>query len=176
MTDNLSKVLPKLGKDFSVGKFSKGLASASKSVSGLRNLNADKRKIVTEIFGKSTRLGAAMTKGLNTGAVSRVKQEINSALRHGKIESKEVSGLKKIADVYAVKKEAKEVKKVPFRPYLDQEATPRTGVSSVSQLGRQVSSVKSVTDRRVGSIGSLMNPTRPTNVGSQPIVRRPTGL
>lgn len=184
------KNLPKAGLGFRSSLSSSGHASFKKALtrltvknSSFQNLNKGNVDTIVDVikpFEKSIRLRGGVSRlQLKKMGSNLVKKYQTTKGTEKEFSKEDVKDAKKIYATYKKgysdgKDDVKKV--VPFRPYLNQEENPKIGMSSISQANTSASSIKNVTDHRVGSIGVLTNPTRPSNVGSQPIVRRPTGL
>lgn len=198
------KDLPKAGLGFKALYSKAGAPSLKKALnklaiknSAFRNLSKSNVVTIANVIKpaeKSIRLKGGMSRYQVKSATKKLwraykttKGTENEFSKQDIKDGKEILGAyKKSFDKKTEKKDG--VKKViPFRPYLNQEAAPRVGITSISSLNQNVQSIQSFNNRNVTNVknennhnavnaSSLLNPTHSVSMGSAPIVSRPTIL
>src|SRR3989344_1323953 len=165
------KDLPKIGLGFKASFSKPGAPSLQKALnriavrnSAFRNLSKGNVATIAKVIKpaeKSIRLKGGMSRYQIKGATRKLWQEYKTTKGTADEFSKE--DIKDAKEIMAEYKKGNNVEKAVVKkpisrlPYLVQEVRPNIGMSSINQVNTQMSSIKSVTDRRVGSIGSLMN-------------------
>jgi len=189
------KNLPKTGQGFRASFSKPGQPSLQKTLGRLRIKNSAFRNLskgniatiasVIKPAEKSIRLKGGMSKWQVKSASRKLwKTYKETKGSENEFSKEDIKDAKKIISTYRKRygdqKSESGKKVIPFRPYLDEEQSPRTGITSVNQLNKNVDSINDVTGhsiygikkentRNVVSVGSLLGrksvaPPPPTTI------------